>query len=67
MTNGADISLWFSLYDLQGDSTDIFGHLGLLPPSTNSLIVPKPAYYSFKNFTSSQVTISLGTRQPVFQ
>ena len=50
-TNGATVSLWFSLFDPQGEA-DTFNHLGLLDQS----VVPvrkKPAYDAFKAYTST--------------
>lgn len=47
----ATVCLWFSLYDLVGE-TDRFNHLGLIDPRT----VPptqRPAYAAFKTFTAT--------------
>ncbi len=49
---GAEVCLWFSLFDLKGE-VDTFNHLGLLDQS----VVPprkKPAYEAFKSFVASQ-------------
>lgn len=50
-TNGASIALWFSLFDLNGE-TDVFNHLGLIE-QTNVTVRLKPAYNAFKNYTAS--------------
>jgi hypothetical protein len=52
LTNNAAITMWFSLYDFLPDTNTIFGHLGLMLPSGGTNI-PKPAYYSFKNYTAA--------------
>ena len=49
--NGGAICLWFSLFDLT-NSGDVFCHLGLLDV-TVSPPRKKNAYYSFKDFTST--------------
>ena len=49
--NGGSLCLWFSLFDLQGE-TEVFSHLGLL----DSAVVParrKPAYDAFKALTET--------------
>lgn len=49
--NGGSLCLWFSLFDLQGE-TEVFSHLGLL----DSAVLParrKPAYDAFKALTET--------------
>jgi hypothetical protein len=49
--NGGSICLWFSLFDLASEPSDVFNHLGLLDPR----VIPprkKPAYDAFRAFTS---------------
>ncbi len=51
--NGGTVCLWFSLFDLRGEPSDVFNRLGLLDQS----VTPprkKPAYDSFKTFVAEQ-------------
>lgn len=50
--NGGVICLWFSLFDLKGE-TDVFAHMGLID-SHSAALRKKPAYDTFKNFVSSR-------------
>lgn len=46
---GGGICLWFSLFDLRGEPSDVFNRLGLLDPSE---MLPrfKPAFLAFQDF-----------------
>lgn len=48
--NGGSVCLWFSLFDLSGESA-VFTHMGLLDRSNPP--EQKPAYDAFKNFTAT--------------
>lgn len=49
--NGGSVCLWFSLFDLSGES-DVFTHMGLLDRSSPPK--QKPAYGAFQTFVKSQ-------------
>src|SRR5207244_2416964 len=52
--NGGTVCLWFSLFDLKGES-EVFIHLGLLDQAS-SPPRQKPAYEAFRTFVASQAT-----------
>ncbi len=49
--HGASVCLWFSLFDLRGESSDVFNHLGLIDPSA-SPPRKRPAYAAFQKFVA---------------
>ncbi len=49
---GASVCLWFSLFDLRGESSVVFNRLGLIDQSTTPPR-KKPAYDAFKKFAAS--------------
>lgn len=57
---GASLCLWFSMFDLRGETSDVFNRLGLLDQS----VTPprkKPAYEAFKKFVTSRASPSADT------
>ena len=54
---GASVCMWFSLFDLRGESSDVFNRLGLIDQSTTPPR-KKPAYDTFKKFAAGRLPSS---------